>query len=157
MAWFPDLSQWDNFASESAPVLQAVGWLARGHPYNTGEVSEQFFEKLCRLLNNPWEPFASAGMHFCDFCTFTGGNGSGQYKGHKISGASSHILFIPADHQIYVAPESIAHYIDAHQYLPPQEFIDAVLACPEMSSMDYKKALVRCGVGKLLPPSPVLK
>ncbi|WP_154668261.1 hypothetical protein [Pseudoduganella violaceinigra] len=37
------------------------------------------------------------------------------------------------------------HYVAAHRYLPPQIFIDAVLACPAMNSMDYKRALLANG------------
>lgn len=28
----------------------------------------------------------------------------------------------------YAAPELIAHYVEAHDYLPPTEFIEAVLS-----------------------------
>jgi hypothetical protein len=73
-----------------------------------------------------------------------------QYKEFEIPGTSRKDLYVPANQVIYVAPELIVHYIDAHQYLPPQVFIDAVLACPEMRSMDYLKALLRGGGNKLL-------
>ena len=46
---------------------------------------------------------------------------------------------------IYVAPELIAHYIDAHEYRPPDEFVESVLKCPRMSTKEYFKALRRSG------------
>jgi hypothetical protein len=36
----------------------------------------------------------------------------------------------------------MAHYIDAHEYCPPEEFQKAVLACPEMKSLAYMQALL---------------
>jgi hypothetical protein len=40
----------------------------------------------------------------------------------------------------------IVHYMNAHGYLPPSEFCDAVMACPPMQSMPYLKALRAAGV-----------
>jgi len=39
MAWFEDLSPCDYFGEEFAGDLRAVGWLALGQPYPTGDVS----------------------------------------------------------------------------------------------------------------------
>lgn len=50
-------------------------------------------------------------------------------------------LFVPAADTIFVAPSLIVHYIDAHEYCPPQPFKDAVLGCPKMRSMKYLKAI----------------
>ena len=51
---------------------------------------------------------------------------------------------------MYAAPVAVVHYIAAHWYCPPQIFIDAVLACPQMASMEYKKALLDSGGRDLL-------
>ena len=37
------------------------------------------------------------------------------------------------------------HYIDAHHYKPPDIFIEATMACPEMRSMDYFRMLLANG------------
>lgn len=63
------------------------------------------------------------------------------------------ILFIPADKTIYVCPELIVHYMNAHGYAPPDIFCGAVLACPPMRSMQYLKALKDHGGAQLLRPS----
>ena len=145
MAWYKDLSPCDYFGIQTASFLRAVGWLSQGHSYTTGKASSHFFDKLCRLLVNPWEPDSSAGIHFCELCLFSGGNGILRYKEYEVRGVSGRCLFIPANNFIFVAPESIAHYIDSHGYLPPEDFVESVLACPEMRSMDYKKALLKSG------------
>jgi hypothetical protein len=72
------------------------------------------------------------GMHECDFCQFQGGVGGNN-------------IFIPHNGKIYVCPELITHYINAHQYLPPNEFIEAVSICPPMRSMDYLKKMLENG------------
>ena len=150
MAWYADLEPCDYFTPETAERLRAVSWLERGKPFATGEVTEAFFEKLCQLLQNPWNPVYCAGVHFCDLCQFSG-NGSAQWRDYNISSVSSACLFVPAAGFLYVSPTNIAHYIDAHGYRPPDEFCDAVLQCPAMRSMAYLKAILENG-GRGLKP-----
>ena len=87
------------------------------------------------------------GTHSCDFCRISGGPGRFDLD-HvtAILGASN--LFVPTNDRLFVAPSLILHYIDAHDYSPPPAFCDAVIACPEMRSMDYLK-LIR----KVAPPT----
>jgi hypothetical protein len=49
----------------------------------------------------------------------------------------------------YVAPSLVLHYVDAHEYLPPESFQRAVMACPPMRSMEYLRAISRHGLHKL--------
>jgi len=35
-----------------------------------------------------------------------------------------------------MAPVAVVHYISAHSYRPPQIFIEAVLKCPPIDSMN---------------------
>jgi hypothetical protein len=46
---------------------------------------------------------------------------------------------------LYAAPSLILHYIDAHEYAPPEAFCEAVLACPPMGSEAYLQAIIRNG------------
>jgi hypothetical protein len=151
MTHYEDLSECNFFGPGIAPKLKAVGWLTRDDPYQTGKVTEEFFLKLCQLLDNPWHPpIAWSGVEICDICQFTGGAGFIDYKGYKIRGWFHQCLFIPGNKILFISPESIAHYIDAHQYAPPAEFCEAVLACPEMRSMGYLKELLANGGRELL-------
>jgi len=145
MSWYEDLTPCLEVDDGSAKLI-AIGWLEKEHPYTKGEISEEFFERLCTLLQNSWRPpFATLGVHFCTLCRFTGANGTTRFWNYEIQGYSSSYLFIPANGIIYVSPLSIAHYIDAHEYCPPKEFQDAVMACPEMKSIAYLKALLANG------------
>jgi len=131
MAWFEDLSACDYFGDEFAQFLRAVGWLERGKPYSTDSCDERVFRKLSQLCKEPWGP-SFRGLHNCDLCQFEGDSG---YRN----------LFVPGGEFIFVCPELIVHYINAHGYCPPTRFCDAVLSCPRMRSIEYHKALLASG------------
>jgi hypothetical protein len=129
MAWYPDLSNYHDFGPESGARLLAVGWLERGQPFSTGTVDPAVYTRLLELLRNPWEPAMTLGFHHCDLCLYEGAPGKRN-------------LYIPAGGKVFVCPELITHYMNAHAYQPPEEFCRAVLACPPMRSMAYLKALL---------------
>ena len=145
MTWYADLSSCDYFGAEFAPRLRAVGWLDPGHAYTTGDVADDVFERLCTLLQSPISFVASPGGHGCAFCRFTGGAGVATYRGYRVCGYSTAVLLVPGDGILYVTPEAVTHYIDAHRYRPPVEFCRATLACPDMRSMAYKRAFLENG------------
>lgn len=132
---------------EYAPGVHAfaVGWLAEGRAYTRGEVSREHFRQLAALLVNPWEPVVTAGRHACPFCRFTGGPGSVVSDGCVVP-VGSRVVFVPSEHRLYVAPSLILHYVDAHAYAPPAEFVAAVASCPPMRSMAYLTQLRALGV-----------
>ena len=148
MTYFEDLAKLTYFGEPYSHLLRAVGWLEPGQEYMRGHVDRAFFEKLCELLQRPWAPMHYMGYQDCRFCRFTGGRSTQlQRKGGiaRIPGNSILNLFVPGDGVIYGSPELIAHYIDAHEYRPPDEFVEAVLKCPRMSSKEYFGALRRNG------------
>lgn len=88
-----------------------IGWLDDGIPYNKGDVSNIFLDKLKSI--NP--RIRTKGWHTCPFC----GNAR-----------SSTQFIIPIEGEkntFYDAPYMIIHYIEEHDYKPPQEFINSVL------------------------------
>jgi hypothetical protein len=120
--------------------LLAVGWLEHGVPFEQGRVAEAFFAKLKALCSDPWQPVVSAGLHRCSLCQFDGPAFNGN-------------VFIPYAGCIYVAPVGIVHYIAAHWYRPPEVFVAAVLACPPMRSMEYKRSVLAHGGRSLVGAS----
>jgi hypothetical protein len=138
MAAIRDLSILEYLPCSAGLGLIAIGWLEQGRPFSTGKVSKKFFTALCDLLQKHWSvPVAFAGVHFCSLCQFTGGKSSYEWSGVRFSGASCRELFVPRNGLVYVAPENIAHYVDAHRYAPPRDFQEAVLKCPEIGSKTY--------------------
>jgi hypothetical protein len=147
MAWFEDLTPCDYFGEASAPILRAVGWLEQGKQFTTGDIDRKVYDKLADLRRSfahcHWVWMLRVtffGKHTCDLC-------ANNQQGDKN-------LFIPSNDGIYVAPELIIHYIDAHTYLPPTRVCAAVLKCPTVESKAYVEALLSCGGGPLLGTDP---
>jgi hypothetical protein len=131
MAWFDDLTACNYFGEPLATSLRAVGWLERGRKFSTGPADATVYAKLLELRENPWQPGVPMGPHECDLCA---------YRAEAIGTAN---LFIPGNGLVYVCPDLIVHYMNAHHYSPPAEFCEAVLACPPMRSMEYLKRLLK--------------
>jgi hypothetical protein len=91
------------------------------------------------------------GLHNCSFCAANDPHSS------ELPASSSN-LFIPGNSVVFVAPGRIDHYIEAHSYLPPKQFITAVLPCPDLHSDEYREALrvsCRCrGTSLGIPHAP---
>ncbi|MCA9066976.1 MAG: hypothetical protein KDA96_28105, partial [Planctomycetaceae bacterium] len=133
MTHFADLSPCTYFPFDIGDKFTAVGWLESDHEYERGPVTEELVAQLTKLLVNPWQPCVTMGWHNCPFCRFSRGPRQFTINNTTIDMGISN-LFVPAADTIFVAPSLIVHYIDAHEYCPPQQFQDAVHACPEMRS-----------------------
>ena len=131
MTTIADLERCSYFPLPSESLL-AVGWLGSDEPFPKGPIQPEFFLRLKELCVDPWQPVASAGFHVCTLCQFDGPRFSAN-------------LFVPYAGRIYVAPVGIVHYIAAHWYCPPAVFVQAVLSCAPMKSMDYKRLLLANG------------
>jgi hypothetical protein len=134
-----DLSLLPSFMNLKKAVT-AVGWLERGMDYPKGRVSDEFFAALVRLCVNPWQPAAALGRHECTLCQFTGGPATVRYRDRTVPIGSANV-FLPTADGVYVSPNMIVHYVDAHEYQPPAIFQRAVMECPEMRSMAYLEQL----------------
>ncbi len=118
--YFPDLGT--ECGADRGPYVRAIGWLDGEHPFTRGTCSPDFIAALREHVASAWQPFAAAGMHERELCANarTAGN-----------------LWIPASDVVYVSPEMIVHYVEAHEYRPPDAFIQAVLAYPTQGSREY--------------------
>lgn len=129
--YFPDLT---SSFYEDAPHAQYVsrtpavyvGWLApeEGHEVQTGPVPEDFVEALRWAIKQKSEggPFhdgmGTRGFHTCMLSECPKGRESG----------GGYHLTIPGEKRDYYVPVLIRHYVEHHQYQPPQEFVEAVMA-----------------------------
>jgi hypothetical protein len=155
MAYYRDLKVSTYLPHSEGLGFIAVGWLEPDHDYSTGVVSVNFFEKLLVLLQNPWmPPYLEAGFHECGFCRFSRGlQDSYCYidsKQYHFSCMGKGYIFIPNGSTVFVAPTNIAHYVDAHEYRPPDEFQKAVIDCPKMRSPAYLERLLATPVREWL-------
>jgi hypothetical protein len=144
LAYYPDLVPCDYFGFDPEAVLLPVGWLEPGHPYAEGEPGRDFVAALAGLLADPWKALSFRGWHGCSCRRFP--RTAATFRLRRVPGRRGvHNLFVPGRRCVFVAPELILHYIDAHGYCPPKVFQTAVLSCPPMRSIDYFKAIVRRG------------
>ncbi len=150
MAYYPDLSPCTYFRHDPEGKLLAVGWLEGDQPFAPGEADRPFLDALTRIISDPWKEFSYRGFHSCSFrhrrADFPGGELDQRVGPLRPAGRHGvYNLFIPYRRRVYVAPELILHYIHVHGYAPPKVFQRAVLACPEVRSEAYFKAIIRSG------------
>jgi hypothetical protein len=151
--WIDDLTRAETIGGPAGLVY--VGWLDDGYPFPLGSVDHGFFARLHALCRNPWRPPhtpATSPLPFCPLCRFSNGPPYVRYENSEAATGQYPPVYVPGHQVVYVAPPSILHYIDAHQYLPPRPFLEAVNHCPEMRSGPYLRALVANGPRQLFHP-----
>lgn len=105
-----------------------IGWLSREHPFPKGQATQPFLHWLFRFCSRPRA--LTMGHHICEFCDASDrrqGMTVEEEDGVRIELGSGEIHVPASDERIYVAPDLIYHYVIAHGYLPPQDFIDALV------------------------------
>ena len=128
--YYADLTPYEYNLPRPLGNVFNIGWLDDKHPFPKGKVSKTFIEQIIRSLR-----FLTVnrmrGVHVCEICFLNGEIGQDQriYSSEdKTIMLGSSELWFPGKHgAIYAAPNLILHYIQKHQYVPPPEFIDAVL------------------------------
>ncbi|MFJ9799918.1 hypothetical protein [Streptomyces sp. NPDC101145] len=108
-----------------------VGWLEADRPWTAGPVPARFASGLLALLEAQAVNEA-LGLHECDLCPEPLDDAHPWYEprpGHRCASAGTGEIRVPgAPGTAYAAPSLIGHYVLDHGYLPPREFVDAVLA-----------------------------
>jgi hypothetical protein len=126
MTYFADLSQYEYLRSGPvAPSTQLlnVGWLDNDHEFPAGDAGPHFLMCLVQHLARPANQ--TRGYHLCELCHATETNKITTSSGEVTLGSAElHVFSGPIG---YAAPNLVVHYVDQHRYLPPSEFIDAVL------------------------------
>ena len=130
MSYYADLTPYNYFAYTEKELN--VGWLSKDHDFTIGEIPEGFLEKLKVYAEREHRMHQTRGWHDCHFCE----------ENHH---GSNELRVVGSDGMVYASPALIIHYVEAHKYLPPQQFIDAVMNGPIPGSDKYKEAI------KLLP------
>ncbi|MBX3083852.1 MAG: hypothetical protein KF716_19615 [Anaerolineae bacterium] len=143
--YFPDMAIYPNVLDSAN--LRAIGWLDTEHEFSRGATPEAVMNKLRDILLADLDVNRMRGFHICGFCardTFGDKysptslddfrdymSKSTVYLEHlgqkKLLGMSE--IWLPSSSGvIYASPSLIYHYIEAHRYLPPQEFLEAVIS-----------------------------
>jgi len=109
--YFADLTSYE-YLKRNEPATLNVGWLDAEHEFSKGKVPDTVIEHLKLLAKKPTNQ--TRGFHLCPFCEI-GATSSAEIRVNGRNG------------KLYAAPVLICHYIEAHNYQPPQEFIEAVM------------------------------
>lgn len=129
MAYYEDLTPY-NYTHYCEKELN-VGWLQKDQPFLIGETPDGFLNKLKLFAQDEFLIHDTMGFHECEFCE------------NKNADSSNELRVVGIDGIFYAAPFLIVHYVENHKYLPPQEFIHAVLNGPTPGSEEYNNVILR--------------
>lgn len=123
MTTYEDLTPYEDHPHARHGELN-VGWLGPDSVFERGPASEEFSDALARLVVKQ-QVHLARGFHRCELC--------GKLRPRVEHGAKNRVLgnseirVTGEDGTVYAAPSMVVHYVEAHEYLPPNEFIEAVL------------------------------
>lgn len=124
---FHDLSRYSYSKSEIPDTN--IGWLSRWRPFRRGIAPADFVEALALQVRMPRNQMR--GYHRCPFCVRFGN----EMASVQISGTEFHLgsaeVHAFSHGKTFSAPNLVYHYVVRHDYLPPIEFIDAVISGAE--------------------------
>jgi hypothetical protein len=126
--YFEDLTNYSYYQQRSFSRVKNIGWLDKNHSFPVGKVSENFLEKLRKLIGKSNKTNLHVnpirGIHPCNLC---GKDSLKIEKKNQSIFLGSSEIWIPYGENYFAAPSMILHYIEEHNYLPPQEFIESVM------------------------------
>ncbi|MGK5641695.1 hypothetical protein ACSNOK_25745 [Streptomyces sp. URMC 126] len=107
----------------------AIGWLDPAHAFPRGAAPRGFAEALGELCLRAAHA-RTRGRHSCPFPHGAPGSGSPGTVGPEgrtapLGGAE--VRVVAADGTWLIAPDLVLHYVTDHGYLPPDDFVEAVL------------------------------
>ena len=126
--YYPDLSPWHGYQLDGA--FKSIGWISKDHPFQKSELTPEVLSALRAYMKEPVSFWMACGVHRCEFCPPAGP--------WTWNNTSNREIWVPTIDVLYVAPVLILHYVEIHQYKPPDEFIDALMACPRQLSDEWR-------------------
>jgi hypothetical protein len=156
MTYFKDLTDY-TYTPDLFPAGNNIGWLGRGHAFPTATPDEETLDLLWLFCSI--SVMRARGFHICEFC-LGGGPHSFERKGQRLSLGSAEIRVFSWDGRIYAAPNLSYHYVAAHHYRPPDEFLDTLRRGPRPPNQEYfdllaKRKLEWCKTSKGPPANRV--
>lgn len=173
MAYFSDLTFY-SYSGEGTPGTKNIGWLQRGHAFDTAVPSEDTLESLWAFCKVP--VMRSRGIHMCDLCEppqaisaardgveLRLGSAEIRVLSQEDNLASLHqrlqekesggLIFLSrptVPFNVYAAPTLIYHYVHTHHYKPPDEFLRSLTQGPKPSSQQYCDLLKKFDLVKFM-------
>lgn len=122
-----------EYFSSSIPegvVALNVGWLEAKSYFPRGEASSEFLDALGLICQDEFR-MKTRGWHRCQL---TDNPDDEEYPveiqvgNERVCLGGAEVRVVAADGEWLIAPDLVYHYIATHGYLPPDEFIEAVIA-----------------------------
>lgn len=115
-----------------------IGWLDSHHDYPRGSSGEEFSAILAKMCNETRYHLWRAPLD-CSLCK------------RQIPGLLMAEIRVRGVDVVYAAPNVVAHHVTVHDYLPPREFVEAVL---ESKGLQAKPVLVTV---RAVPPGVLVR
>lgn len=126
MAYYPDLTPYTYLKIASSDEVLNIGWLDIQHPFPKKKAPEALLDVLFERCLHP--AIQMRGFHRCTFCDAPNESMRVSRHGRENLLGSSEIRITGKDRRVYAAPTLIYHYVAAHDYDPPIEFVEALMA-----------------------------
>jgi hypothetical protein len=134
--YFTDLSEYSYNPREARPGLRNVGWLDKAHAFARGKLSDSVIDKLWQF--SKVAVAQTRGFHLCEMCSHLSHSPLVIiHNSQRLRVGSAEIRVFGADDSAYACPNLLGHYVVAHDYLPPERFIQALLHGPAPLSKQY--------------------
>jgi hypothetical protein len=150
MAYFPDLSQYRYVNYRPGVPELNVGWLSAAMEFGKKKATDALLDRVWNYCALSFEE--TRGRHVCEFCPEDTSRVA-ERLGQRLHLGSAEIRVLSRSGEIYAAPNLIYHYMLAHDYDPPEAFVDALLTGPLVTSLEYVDRLSAVG----LVPRPTLR
>ena len=135
MTYFKDLTPYPHGPGYESPSPNElnIGWLSDEVPFEKGSTSQEFKDKLLKFCSDEFIVYLAKGFHACEFCGLSWTQWHDDQKdkyGKNAYWASigDGEIRVLGKSVVYAAPALVYHYVIEHQYKPPDEFIEAILA-----------------------------
>ncbi|HEX7703934.1 MAG TPA: hypothetical protein VF403_24500, partial [Kofleriaceae bacterium] len=122
MTYFADLTPYTFGPDDGWTGDLNIGWLAANKPYAHGSPPDGFLTALITCAARPVRLYR--GVHTCELCGAT--DLQFDLEGREVHVGNGELRVRDANGQTYTAPTLVVHYVEAHGYLPPPPFIEAV-------------------------------
>lgn len=129
--FYEDLSGYCYYLKTPVSTVRNVGWLEKDKPYKTGRVPDGFLSKLSSIiLGNDIVDAQVNRIRSAHPCALSDCGSPEITDGERKVTLGAAEIWIPSceEGSFFAAPSMIYHYVEKHNYLPPQEFIAAVMA-----------------------------
>ncbi len=123
--YFEDLSEYVYSGAFGSNRVVNVGWLDTNHQFRTAECSNELLDRLFDLCLSPVN--VTRGFHQCSFCVPDPWGIEVIRNSQRVRLGSAEIRVSGDGGIVYASPDLIFHYVEVHQYSPPEEFVNAVL------------------------------